>query len=230
MADTDEGHAERLRRTQERSHAVLSSDLALSPGAPMLGMQLTMNLMVHLATGSSHIEGLRHELPDRSSLELAAVKARPFTLQQEAIYGPDVADSLLRFATLEEQQRAAEQLKRLWTEQPFKRMQFFSQTTDGTPLLPEAGAWNSEIGDRVLYSQLVHADDASELLSQIDDDHQLWSLASVVGDWLAIIAHQQMILHWVRPDLCPQPTSWAGSPTTVFERLGVKPVESPSQG
>lgn len=188
-------------------------------------MQLTMDLLLERSTGNVSIKGLKHELPDRHSLELTAVYARPFTLKQEAIYGPDVASSLLHFAALDDQQRAVEQLKHLWNEQPFNRVQFFAQKADGTPLLPEGGAWNGQIGDRVLYSKLVHADDAREILSQVDDGHQLWSLASVVGDWLAIIAHQQAILQWVRPDICPELTAWAGSSTTIFDRLGVKPDE-----
>jgi len=229
LPETDEGHAERLRRAQERSHDVLTLDLAQAPDAPTLGMQLTMNLVIHRATGSSHVEGLRHEVPNKPALERAAMYARPFTLRQEAIYGPDVAESLSHFSTLDEQRRASEQLKRLWKEQPFNRAQFFSQAMDGTSLLPKAGVWNGEIGDRVLYSKLVHADDARELLSQIDDDHQMWSLASVIGDWLAIIAHQQMILQWVRPDICPELSCWAGNPTTIFDRLGVNPVQQANE-
>lgn len=229
LPTTDEGHAERLRRAQERSHDVLTSELAQAPDAPTLGMRLTINLVIDRATGSSYVEGPRHELPNRSFLELAAMYARPFTLRQEAIYGPEIADSLLHFSTLEDQYKASEQLRRMWKDQPFDRVQSFSQRVDGTPLLPKAGVWNGEIGDRVLYSKLVHADDARELLSQIDDDHQIWSLASMVGDWLAIIAHQQMILQWVRPDICPELTSWAGSSTTIFDRVGVKRTDQISK-
>lgn len=198
----------------------MSLALAQDSDAPTVGTQWTMNLVVDRATGESRVEEFKHVLPDRSSLELAAMYARPFTLRNEAIYGPDIADSLLHFSVLEEQRRASEQLKRMWKEQPFNRSKTFAQKVDGTPLLPQEGVWNSEIGDRVLYSKLVHADDARALLSQIGDDHQLWSLASIVGDWLAIISHQQMILRWVRPDLCPELTPWAGGPRTIFDRLG----------
>jgi hypothetical protein len=70
---------------------------------------------------------------------------------------------------------------------------------EGQDLLP-GGAPDAQIADRVLYSQLVHAEDASELLDHVQAPLQQWALAGMVGDWVAIIAHQQDVLQLVRPD------------------------------
>ncbi|HEX4813535.1 MAG TPA: hypothetical protein VFV66_12375 [Nonomuraea sp.] len=161
--------------------------------------------------------------PDAEELAVAATLARPFSLQSEAIYGPEVAKSLVHFSASDEQREMCMQLARMWKRLPLQRMQTFASTSQGRPLLPVSGVWDGEIADRVLYAKLVHADDAGALLEHINDAQQQWSLAGIVGDWLAVIAHQQALLRWVRPDICALLTPWAGTPTTIFERLGVSP-------
>jgi hypothetical protein len=173
--------------------------------------------------GSGNVDKVTLPAIDPESLAVAAMLARPFTLQRETIHGPKVSTSLVRFADTPEQVAMCEQVRRLWQELPFRRMKTFKGYTDGRPILPSEGVWDSEVADRVLYSQLVHADDARDLLEHFDEAEQQWNLAGFVGDWLAVIAHQQALLHWVRPDLCASATPWSGTPETIFNRMGVTP-------
>ncbi len=130
-----------------------------------------------------------------------------------------------RFSTAAPELTMSEQLKLLWMNCARPRMYVYvGRMTDGEELIP-GGTNNAEIGDRVLYSQIAHADDATELLQHIDTDTQLWALASLVGDWVAVIAHQQAVMHMVRPDLCSEIVEWPGSPKTIFDRMGVVPQE-----
>ncbi len=161
-------------------------------------------------------------ISDLESVAYAAMLARPFTLRNEAIYGPDVSTSLLRFATNDEQRTMSAQLELLWTKLPGTRMHMFASRADGIPLLPVEGVTDAVVADRVLYSQLAHADDASDLLEHISTTEQQWSLEGYVGDLLATAAHQQAVLRLVRPDLCEELSPWAGSPNTVFERMGAE--------
>jgi hypothetical protein len=223
LPDTDAGHLERLRRTQERTMKVLSCRVAQEPDAPMMGMTFT----VSIRNDTGKPDELILPTLDAEQLAVAAMLARPFTLAQEAIYGPKVSQSLLHFSQSAEQRVMCEQVARMWEDLPMKRMKTFSASADGTPILPRDGVWDGEVADRVLYSTMVHADDARALLEHIDGVQQQWSLAGVVGDWLAVIAHQQALLHWVRPDVCPSVTTWAGTPETIFDRLGVKPEIEP---
>lgn len=226
LSDDLRGHEERLRRAQERSVKVLGCKAAQDADAPTMGM--TMNFVIDQSTGLAR--EIRMAAPDAEELAVAAMLARPFTLAREAIYGPDVSRSLVAFADTDEQRVMCEQVGRMWSSLPRDRMTLFAAKLDGTPILPEAGVGDGVVADRVLYSQLVHADDASDLLGHIDSAQQQWSLAGLVGDWLAVIAHQQALLHWVRPDICERVTAWPGTPQTVFDRWGVTPVEKSPAG
>lgn len=217
LPHSKEGHSQRLRRVQDRSEKVLKSPLAQRAQALWMGAQFRI-----LGIGTAQV---RQEFSSVDWCELAytGAVARPFTLRTEDIYYADVAAGLTYFAVSEEQRVMCTQVSRMWKELPGKRMKTFAQTRSGVPLLPPGGVWDGEVGHRVLYSQVVHADDAQAVLGHIDSEQQAWSLAGLVGDWVAIVAHQQALLHWVRPDLCSHVTSWAGTPDWVFTREGLKP-------
>ena len=67
----------------------------------------------------------------------------------------------------------------------------------------------------------------SDFLPHVDSVQQ-WSLAGLVGDRIAVVAHQPAVLRRVRPDICERITAWPGTPQTVFERWGVTPKRDPS--
>ena len=221
LPDTDAGHLERLRRAQERTVKVLSSSVAQDSDAPTMGMTFT----VWLRSDTGKVDRVEWPSPDRERLAYAAILARTFTLEKEAIYGPKVAESLLRYATSKGQRVMCEQVARMWADLPLNRMKTLAASlVDGTPILPEDGIWDGQVGDRVLYSQLAHADDARAVLDHIEEAQQQFSLAGIVGDWLAVIAYQQAQLQQLRPDVCASVTPWAGSMRTIFDRMGVTPV------
>lgn len=222
--NTAEGHEERLRRVVELTQRVLQCDMAQDPSSPTMGMMLYATMQLDRRTGERSLVGLRKGSTGRSALELAAVYARPFTLAREAVYGPAVAESISHFATIPEQQHAAAQIGDMWTKQPFPRA-YLSKTVGGVAVTPKGGVDTGTVADRVLYSRLVHADDASAVLKHVTDEDQMWSLAGLVGDWLALISHQEAFISWVRPDICPKTTTWAGNQTTIFKRLGIHPAE-----
>ncbi|MGL5829042.1 MAG: hypothetical protein ACRC0L_05670 [Angustibacter sp.] len=214
LPDTDDGHLQRLHRAQERSAAVLSCAAAQDTLAPKLGTEFKVVLAPMTGQAEFAFDVIEPEL-----LAYAATLARPFTLKREAIYGPSVAKSLLRFASTERQRDMSTQVCRMWEELPLRRMQTFSSTMPN----PQEGVWDWQVADRVLYSEVVHADDASEILDHVPAGIKQWAFAGFVGDWFAVIAHQQAILNWVRPDICSELTPWGGCQTTIFDRLGVTP-------
>lgn len=220
LPNTDEGHEERLRRAVELTRRVLQCDMAQDPSAPDLGMMLYATMQLNRKTGETSVVNLRHDTADRAMLQLAAVYARPFTLNREAVYGPDVAKSIRHFASVPEQRRVASQIEDMWKKQPFNRI-YTSKLINGVEVTPAGGLGNGTVADRFLYARLLHADDASEVLDHITEEDQMWSLAGLVGDWLALISHQEAFISWVRPDISPKLTSWSGDHTTIFKRLGI---------
>lgn len=228
LPDTDEGHAERLRRAAKRSQAVLNTGLAQATLAPNLGMVFHLTFQESVETGATAITELRRDHVDRPLLDQAATLTRVFTLGQEGIHGPKVAQSISLFATTDHQRFLADQLKRMWEAQPFPRT-YLMKSIGGTSVTPIGGISDSTIGDRVLYSELVHADDASTVLEPVDDDEREWALSCLVGDRVALISHQEWLINAVRPDICPSPTPWAGDHVTIFRRLGAR-IESEETG
>lgn len=198
--------------------SVLACRAAQDPAAPTMGMTFTV-----LLDSAGVLRELRWHKVDTEQVAVAAMLARPFSLKGETVHGAKVAASLRQFASTSEQVLMCEQLRRIWQMLPLKRMKTFKAYADGTQILPREGVWNSDVADRVLYSQMVHADDARALLDHIDTEEQQWSLAGLVGDWLATIAHQQALLHWICPGVCASATPWAGTPMTIVDRLGVAP-------
>lgn len=218
LRDTDEGHEQRLRRAAERCRRVLECKLAQDPSAPYLGTRFHVVLEQDLRTGEVRAVGVRHDEVDAEALEVAATRARVFTLRGEALYGPKVADSIARFSTLSKQVEMSHQLARLWSAPPLKRA-YVMTAIRGEEVTPVGGIDTGRIADRVLYSQSVHADEASDVLQHVDPDFQQWSLAGMVGDWLALTSHQEALISSVRPDICSEPTPWAGDSQTIFARL-----------
>lgn len=222
LPDTDEGHEQRLRLADERARRVLEASLASRPDVVSMGMRV--NMLIDKRDGS--VDSVSFPTMDWEALGYLAMESRPFTLAREEVQFEKVARSLRRFATTEPQQVMSAQLDRLREQSGHPRMYFYmARRTDGQELIP-GGTTDAKVGDRVLYSQLVHADDESDLLQHIDTDTQGWALAGMVGDWVALIAHYQWITHMIRPDLCPHLSSWAGTPRTIFERLGVTVEET----
>lgn len=219
LPDTDEGQSERLRRALRRSQRVLNTELAQDPIAPEMGMLWHLTFHLDPETRTARPSALRRDIVDRALLDQAATLTRVFTLSQEAIHGPKVARAISQFATTQHLKQLADQLRRMWEDEPFTRT-YTMMSIGGSSVTPEGGISDSSIGDRVLYSDLVHADDASAVLEHVSDDDQEWALTSLVGDRVALIAHQEWLIHSVRPDLCPSPTAWAGDHITIFRRLG----------
>jgi hypothetical protein len=220
LPDTDAGHEERLKRIQRRTLAVLCAPLAQDPEVVTIGTRITV--------GVDSRDGFQQPsvlcAPDPVQLAYLAMLARPFTLEREEIHFRRIASSLKHFAATAPQQAMTEQLLHLWGRVPVTRAYMYAAKA-GEELLP-GGAMDGQVADRVLYSQLVHADDASALLDHVEAPFQQWSLAGMVGDWVAIIAHQQAVLKLVRGDLCPELATWPGTPTTIFERWGLHVQET----
>lgn len=192
---------------------VLSAPLAQQREITDMGTEIKFR-----ALGDGSFTEPEFPAPDQVHVAHLAMLARPFTLEREQIFFGHLASALLRFAQTDIQRLLAEQLRTLWAQVPITRTQHYV-ALDGVELLP-GGVTDAEVADRVLYSQLVHADDASEVLDHVQTPFQHWSLAGMVGDWVALVAHQQYVLKLVRPDLCTEFTAWAGSPRTIFERWG----------
>jgi hypothetical protein len=125
----------------------------------------------------------------------------------------------MRFAASYDQSSTIDGLVELW-ERCKKPRSYAFASQNGRELIP-GGTNNHEIADRVIYSQIAHADDAREILDHVTTGEQQWSLEGLVGDWVAVIAYQQGVMRLVRPDLVPELTAWAGNPHTIFSRHGI---------
>lgn len=215
LPDTDAGHETRLRRANERANLVLGTALASKAEVTSMGTQFKILLDARGSPSSFSFP----TVDEQEALGFLAMRARPFTLAREEIYFEKVANSLRRFARTDAHRIISDQLHDLRNHCGKPRMRLFTAQVNVGDLIP-GGTTDAEVADRVLYSQLVHADDASELLQHVDTTMQQWALAGMVGDWVALISQQQWVTHLIRPDICPQPATWAGTPRTIFERLG----------
>ncbi|QCR53849.1 hypothetical protein C1N80_09870 [Brachybacterium sp. SGAir0954] len=219
--ETDDDHAMRLRRAVERSRIALTCSLAQSPSAPALGTRLHVTFSRSEETGEFLPSGIRHDQVDREQLEVAATRARVFTLWKDGLHGTEVAKSIAHFATDPDHVQMCETLTGWWRAGRFNRATVMA-SQDGRALTPPGGVGSAMVARSVLYSELWHADDVSEVLNGVDSEFQLWSVAGLVGDWLAVISYQESLIMSVRPDLCASLTLWGGTPTTILRRLDVK--------
>ena len=228
----DAGYEKRIIRSNVRIQQAFETSLARDPQVITMGTQVHVSMLVNKKTDKPVDSEIRLNEIDPEKLAFLAIKLRPLLLKSEDIYYNDTIKALCRFAKNDQQKRFVEQLKPLWEGCSRSRMFTFAANAQGEELIP-GGAGDAHIGDRVLYSQLIHADDESELLVHIDAQWQQWSLAALVGDWTAMVAHQQHVMHQIRPDLVPKKTAWAGNALTIFERFGydvefVNPQNSPA--
>ena len=168
------------------------------------------------------------DVPDPEDLMPAMMWARPFLLKSESIYWEEVVGSLRGLAGKSPASVEVEQVAHIWSRQPFKRVYYLKSTESGENILPEGGVDGGYVAERLLYSQFVHADDASDILDHIDDHAQIWNLAGMVADWIATLSYQERVIQMVAPEVVPKLTVWAGNQMTIFERMGAKVVASPA--
>lgn len=216
-----------ILRANQRTVRALSTSLAQDPAILTMGTKVTVVLRKSKGAGHATVDRFEFPAVDRERVEHLATQLRPFQLVKEAIYYPRVADALRPFATTEEQRLWVEQLPDLWEEAGKDRMFSYAFREGSGYVLPREGVGDSFVADRVLYSQVVHADDASDILDHIEPEWQDWALAGCVGNWAAVAAHQQHVAHLIRPDLVPELTAWAGNSATIFHRLGLKFQQHP---
>lgn len=225
---TDVEYEERIRQANVRTVALLGTVLAQD--ASILTMGTGFNMAAEFSRSTGENLGVQVSYPsfDQERLGYLATLLRPFGLKQDPIHYVKVVESLAKFAPAGLEQETVGQLSPLWEMCQHNRLSFFSASAKEGELIP-GGVGDAKIADRVLYSQLVHADDASEPLDHVPPEIQQWALASIVGNWTAMASHQQGVAHLVRPDLVPEITAWAGTPNTIFKRLGIDARRSKDQ-
>ncbi|WP_462418625.1 hypothetical protein [Kytococcus sp. Marseille-QA3725] len=216
LPDTVEGREECLRRANARIVRVLLTRPAQEPS--LLKMGTTLKVWVQ---GPEVALRFANEGIDQADLEHLVTLIRPFTLAREAIQAEKVTEALDSFTQTREHEVYVEQLPGLLDKTRGSRL-YISQwdSSTGKAVIPE---WTSDrfVADRYTYSAVVHADDESSLLDEVDSGAQLWALAASAGDWLAYLSHVQGVIQAVRPDLVPQITGWAGTPWSIFERHNI---------
>lgn len=217
----DHGYEERIRRANRRTNKALRDPLAQDASILKMGTTFHLNRRFDRATKEELGAELSIGVVDEDRLAVMAMLLRPFTLEQESIYHIDVAKGLRRFADTDDNRTMVDQLGVLWGMCSKSRMTAHVYGPDREELIP-GGAGSAAIADRVLYSEMVHADDASDLLEHIPEEWRQWTLATLIGDWAAMAAHQQYVMYCVRPDLVPELTSWAGDGLTIFRRFGLE--------
>lgn len=219
LANDEAGHEERIRRANQRTVEALQATLAQDADVLKMGRSLRLNPVARPAPGELTPFEIVLDLVDSERLGFLAIKLRPFHLEKEEIHYPKLVKSLRHFADTDGKRTMVDQIPGLWEMCGKDSMTTFVAKVGEGELIP-GGVGNTTVADRVLYSQLAHADDASELLSLIPQEWQRWSLATLVGDWTAMAAHQQYVMRLVRPDLVSELTEWAGDGRSIFERFG----------
>lgn len=159
LPDSSEGHEARLVRVQRRTGEIFRAPLAQDPAVLSMGTRMT----IWLSKEDLSLRSLDMPAADRVQLAYLAMLIRPFSLQREAIHNEKVVKSLLHFASTESQQVMSRQLTKMWETVPVARMHMFASEA-GRELIP-GGTSDGEVADRVLYSQIAHADDAATCLT-----------------------------------------------------------------
>jgi hypothetical protein len=187
-----------------------------------MGMSIKSAIQINFKTGewSWAPFDFTSELPPRDSLDAALMQARPFFLEKEGIYWKYVMSALERRTKSEEYLAACRILRNLFSSAPFKRVEFFAANVESKKELLPPGVTNAVVGDRFVYSQVAHADDASDILDSIREPEQVWSYAGVVGDWVALISALETLIHLICPEICPQVTEWVGDSQSINLRSG----------
>lgn len=211
-----EGDKRRIELAATRCKRVLTSTVAQDERCIRMGMQMKINMIPNEETGTNSIDlNFGSGLMDEELMEIALTRARPFMLGSENIYYVRVLESLRRGTQDKHLLEQCDNLQYAFEQVPFNRMQFFvADTETHTKLIPD-GVTNAVVADRYNYSELAHADDAEDVLKHIKQPMKLFSLASSVADHIAVLAALESLIHRIFPDVCPELTSWAGSPETV---------------
>lgn len=228
FANDPEGWRGRLRLAAEWTQKVLNTSLARDERIESLGMQIGANFEYHPESGPRFLGLQLKDVPEPEDLAPAIMWARPFVLTTESIYWKEVVGSLRGLAEESPARVEVEQVAHIWSRQPIKRVFYHKTTESGENILPEGGVDGGYVAERLLYSQFVHADDASNILDHVDDHAQMWNLAGMVADWIATLSYQERVIQMVAPEVVPELTVWAGNQMTIFERLGAKVVASPA--
>lgn len=229
---TPEGDTSRITNAARRCRQVLETKVAQRDDAPRLGMTFNFDIVLNRRSADAVWTPTDFGLPEIESLAYTANKARPFSLQNDEIMFTKVRKSLRNSPHEEWHSQALKQIVRMWEDAPFPRYTHF-KSVDGVPVLPEGDgpgvATNALVGNKYFYSEIGHSHDASHILDHIDTPLQLQDFAGLVGDWMAIVAHQELLIHEIRPDICPELTQWAGDPETIYMRLDVHRPDTESE-
>ena len=226
FADDPDGWRGRLGLATEWIRKVLGTNLARDPRVERLGMQIGATILYD-PEGGPRVAGMDlKDVPESEDLLPAIAWARPFLLKTEPIYWVNVVSSLRGLAGDSPARVEVEQVADLWSRQPFKRVVYLKATESGENILPKDGVDGGFVAERLLYSQFLHADDASDILDHIDDQAQLWNLAGMVADWIATLSYMERVIQMVAPEVASELTVWAGDQMTIFERMGAKVVPS----
>lgn len=193
---------------------------------PELGMYQQANLVL-AKNGSTPPRVTDHRylgVPERTDdVTLTITALRPFTLRSDPVYGTRVAESLLRLAPSSINDGAINQLTVFWDSPPSDGVgRFYAQHRDKGNLLPEDGMSVREVAEAFIYDKLLKVGDTSQSLDHIDEAAQHWCVARYIGDLIAIVARREHLIHLVAPEICPEPTKWAGNHETIYRRIFTK--------
>lgn len=224
FADDPDGWRGRLEVAAERSRRALSTSLARDPRVENMGMQMGLDLKYDPDHGIRVIGMTHKDIPELDDLTAPITWARPFLLKKEAVYWENIVDALRKLSDGSAAAIEVEQVGQIWSKHPFKRVSYLKSTESGENILPEGGVDGGLVANRLLYSEIVHTDDSSEILDHIDNGAQMWNLAGMVADWLATLSYQERVIHMVAPEVIPKMTEWAGNQKTIFDRMGVEVV------
>lgn len=184
-------------------------------------MKFNVTVLVDRKTKQQSGAEVKYPELDQEKVEHLAALLRPLQLDSEAIHYNKITEALLQFAQTDNQHTTVQQIPQLWSRASQGRMSMQVFSKDFSEVLLSSTN-DVEIADRVLYSDVVHNDDAATMLDHVSSKQQAWALAGTAGDWIALAAHQQYLAHLIRPDLVPELTSWAGNPYTIARRFGLE--------
>lgn len=56
----------------------------------------------------------------------------------------------------------------------------------------------------LLYGDLVHGDDYTEMLDALGDQRVLFAACAMASDGFLLVSSTYQVLHWLRPDVAPR--------------------------
>lgn len=167
-------YTQTLRLFRRRAELLLECELARRDDAMTLGTTLGVDLVAG-ENNRMVFSGLRMTVPPREQVGYAITLIRPFTLQRDHLAWTKILDALDACCPQTDTSASLHlaDLRAAWDGYPYRRARYqVAPISPGGPG-PRLDLWDDEISHMLLYGDLVHGDDYTEMLDALGDQRVL---------------------------------------------------------